>query len=238
MLKPSSTTKIIMKVKKGGIVQAEYTLNLDHHNFRGDIDIDGDGLIDIDTLEELNAMRYQLDGTGYRSSEGAPKITIGCPENKCKGYELRKDLDFNDNTSYSNAAVNKSQWTEGIGWQPIGGELYRFSSIFEGNNKTISNLRVNRPQSNNLGLFGVAGVDAEISNIGLLNVNIKGSNSIGGLVGDNLGIITNSYTTGEVAYRMAKKNCLVIIQGGLVGYNKGVVANSYSIIEMFRTKAV
>ena len=236
MLKPSSTTKIIMKVKKGGIVQAEYTLNLDHHNFRGDIDIDGDGLIDIDTLEELNAMRYQLDGTGYRSSEGAPKITIGCPENKCKGYELRKDLDFNDNTSYSNAALNKSRWTEGIGWQPIGGELYRFSSIFEGNNKTISNLRVNRPQSYNLGLFGVAGVDAEISNIGLLNVNIKGRSSIGGLVGDNLGIITNSYTTGEVAY--GQQVLFSESEGGLVGYNKGVVANSYSLVELFGRKHI
>ena len=231
MLKPSSTTKIIMKVKKGGIVQAEYTLNLNHYNLQRDIDEDGDGLIDIHTLEELNAMRYQLDGTGYRSSEGAPKVVVGCPENKCKGYELMEDLDFNDNTSYSNAALNKSRWTEGIGWQPIGGEIYRFSSIFEGNNKTISNLRVNRPQSSNLGLFGVAGVDAEISNIGVLNVNIRGDNAIGGLVGDNLGIITNSYTTGEVAFGWQRRR-FGYNSGGLVGYNKGVVANSYSIIEI------
>ena len=235
MLKPSSTTRIIISVKKGGIVQAEYTLNLNHYNLQRDIDEDDDGLIDIHTLEELNAIRYQLDGTGYRSSEGAPKVVVGCPENKCKGYELRKDLDFNDNTSYSNAAVNKSRWTEGVGWQPIGGELYRFSSIFEGNNKTISNLRVNRPQSHNLGLFGIAGVDAEISNIGVLNVNIRGDNSIGGLVGDNLGIITNSYTTGEVAYGQARFG---VGEGGLVGYNRGVVANSYSLVELFGRKHV
>ena len=227
MLKPSSTTKIIMKIKKGGIVQAEYTLNLNHYNLQRDIDEDGDGLIDIHTLEELNAMRYQLDGTGYRSSEGAPKITIGCPENKCKGYELMEDLDFSD----------KSEWTTGAGWQPIGGEIYRFSSIFEGNNKTISNLRVNRPQSNNLGLFGVAGVDAEISNIGVLNVNIRGDNSIGGLAGVNLGIITNSYTTGEVAFGRQRRR-FGEGEGGLVGYNKGVVANSYSLIKMSGRKHV
>ena len=236
MLKPSSTTKIIISVKKGGIVQAEYTLNLNHYNLQRDIDEDGDGLIDIHTLEELNAIRYQLDGTGYRSSEGAPKVVVGCPENKCKGYELMEDLDFSDNTSYSNAAVNKSRWTAGAGWQPIGGEIYRFSSIFEGNNKTISNLRVNRPQSHNLGLFGIAGVDAEISNIGVLNVNIEGNHSIGGLAGENFGIITNSYTTGEVAY--GQQVAFGEGEGGLVGYNKGVVANSYSLVELFGRKHV
>ena len=226
MLKPSSTTKIIISVKKGGIVQAEYTLNLNHYNLQRDIDEDGDGLIDIHTLEELNAMRYQLDGTGYRSSEGAPKVVVGCPGNKCKGYELMEDLDFND----------KSEWTTGAGWQPIGGEIYRFSSIFEGNNKTISNLRVNRPQSHNLGLFGIAGVDAEISNIGVLNVNIEGNHSIGGLAGENFGIITNSYTTGEVAY--GQQVAFGEGEGGLVGYNKGVVANSYSLVELFGRKHV
>ena len=171
-------------------------------------------------------MRYQLDGTGYRSSEDALKVAIGCPGNKCKGYELIENLDFND----------KSEWTTGAGWQPIGEELYHFNCIFEGNNKTISNLIVNRPRADNLGLFGIAGVNAEISNIGLLNVVIKGDNRIGGLVGVNLGIITNSYTTGEVAY--GQQAVFGAGEGGLVGYNKGVVANSYSIIELFGRKHV
>ena len=233
MLKPSSTTKIIIEVENS-IGTARYTLYLNYNKFEGDvyeafsgdIDRDDDGLIDIDSLEKLNAMRYQLDGTGYRSSEDALKIAIGCPGNKCKGYELMENLDFND----------KSEWTTGAGWQPIGEELYHFNCIFEGNNKTISNLIVNRPRSNNLGLFGVAGVDAEISNIGLLNVVIRGDNSIGGLVGVNLGIITNSYATGEVAY--GQQAVFGAGEGGLVGYNKGVVANSYSLVELFGRKHV
>ena len=234
MLKQNGITKIIMSIKKGGTVQAEYTLYLNYYKFEGDvygafsgdIDEDNDGLIDINSLEKLNAIRYQLDGTGYRSSEDAPKIAIGCPENKCKGYELIENLDFND----------KSEWTTGAGWQPIGEELYHFNCIFEGNNKTISNLIVNRPQSHNLGLFGIAGVDAEISNIGLPNVYIRGDNAIGGLVGDNFGIITNSYTTGEVAY--GQQVAFGEGEGGLVGYNKGVVANSYSLVELFGRKHV
>ena len=235
ILKEDGITKIIISVKNGGTnPPIEYTLRLDYHKFEGDVyeafsgdvDEDNDGLIDIDSLEKLNAMRYQLDGTGYRVSEDAFKVAIGCPDNKCKGYELRENLDFND----------KSEWTTGAGWQPIGGELYRFNSIFEGNNHTISNLIVNRPRSSNLGLFGGAGVDAEISNIGLLNVDIKGNGSIGGLVGENLGIITNSYTTGTVAF--GQQGVFGSGEGGLVGYNRGVVANSYSLVELFGRKHV
>ena len=235
MLKLNGTTKIIISVKNGGTnPPIEYTLRLDYYEFEGDvyeafngdIDEDDDGLIDIDSLEKLNAMRYQLDGTGYRVSEDAFKVATGCPDNKCKGYELIENLDFND----------KSEWTTGAGWQPIGGELYRFNSIFEGNNHTISNLIVNRPRSSNLGLFGGAGVDAEISNIGLLNVDIKGNGSIGGLVGENLGIITNSYTTGTVAFGLQGGHGAR--GGGLVGFNKGVVVNSYSVIEISGRKHV
>ena len=43
-----------------------------------DIDIDDDGLIEINDLDTLNAMRYQLDSSGLQLSESATKITTGC----------------------------------------------------------------------------------------------------------------------------------------------------------------
>ena len=217
----SGTTKIIISVKNGGTtLPIEYTLHLNYHNFEGDIDIDDDGLIDINSLEELNAIRYQLDGTGYRDSENAPKITTGCPGNKCKGYELKKDLDFNDDASYSSIA-NKVIWTEGAGWEPIGTDSNRFKAIFEGNGHTISNLRINRPNTNRVGLFGYArGVT--INNVDLLNVDITGGYYVGGLVGYNRGTITNSYATGAVTGTGDGV-------GGLVGRNwDGTITNSYA----------
>ena len=226
MLKPSSTTKIIIGVKYEGIVQAEYTLYLDYYYFNGDVDMDDNGLIEINSLEKLNAMRYQLDGTGYRDSEEAHKIAIGCPGNKCKGYELKENLDFNDAASYRDGNVNED-WTMSNrgGWQPIGDyEDYTksnpFTAIFEGHGYTISNLMINKPDTDHVGLFGYI-ERGTINNVGLSNIDIKGGNKVGGLGGSSRDSdITNSYAIGDVEGN--------IHTGGLVGINNnGTITNSY-----------
>ena len=134
-------------------------------------------------MEDLNAIRYQLDGTGYRERKSAPKVTVGCPDNVCKGYELMRDLDFKDDASYSSIS-NKAIWTTGSGWQPIIADYYSdsFRSTFMGNNYTISNLRIKRLKTNFVGLFSRAKESSRINNIGLLNVDIKGNGYVGGLV--------------------------------------------------------
>ena len=54
-------------------------------------------------------MRYQDDGSGYRTNGLATKITTGCVEGGCKGYELARDLDFSEDASYRDIA-NKATW--------------------------------------------------------------------------------------------------------------------------------
>ena len=185
-----------------------------------DIDQDDNGLIEICDLEGLNAMRHQLDGSGYRTSWSATKITAGCAEGGCKGYELSKDLDFDDDASYSNVA-NKATWTAGSGWHPIGVRNSGFESTFDGNGYTISNLMINRPDANHIGLFGHTKAGTRIANVGLLDVGIQGDYYVGGLVGFNkYSSITDSYAAGSV-----KGEDVV---GGLVGYNSdSSITNSY-----------
>ena len=113
---------------------------------------------------------------------------------------MTRDLDFNDDDSYSSTA-NRIIWTMGDGWQPIG--YYRssrsnnpFVAIFEGNGFTISNLSnltIDIIGTDSVGLFGYTQSDAEIANVGLLNVDIAVPRSVGSLVGRNEGTITNSY---------------------------------------------
>ena len=172
-----------------------------------DIDRDDDGLIEICDLEGLDAVRFQLDGTGYKASGSATKITAGCPNTGCKGYELTQDLDFNDDNSYSSTA-NKITWTTGTGWDPIGyyeshndGNNNLFTATFDGNNHIISNLMINNSQIRSAGLFSGMGRQSKIINTGLLNINVKLTSlypDVGGLVGYNKGNITNSYATGSV----------------------------------------
>ena len=200
-----------------------------------DVDKDGDGLIEICDLEGLNEMRFVLDGSGYTtgtSAMGAMKITTGCPNDRCTGYELTRDLDFMDDDSYRPESTNRMRWTTNPTWDPIGTDAAneRFNATFNGNSYTISNLGINRSGTSNVGLFGATGGSAGIANLGLLNVIIVGQNNLGSLVGRNAGgSIANSYATGSVAE--AGNNV-----GGLVGRNvSGSITNSYAAISVSRS---
>jgi len=138
----------------------------------------------------------------------------------CNGYELVRNLDFDDDDSYEDTD-NKSTWTSGDGWLPIGTGDNSFTSIFEGNGYTIANLKsavVSIGLQFGVGLFGVTNNNAMLRNIGLLNVDLTGDAGVSGLVGTNRGAITNSYVTGD----------LNGVAGGLTYVNTGMITNSYA----------
>ena len=167
------------------------------------VDADGDGLIDIVYLEQLSNIRHSPAGENYKTASGDAGDSTGCPtpdgetQPQCHGYELVRDLDFNDDTSYS-AIANKAVWT-GSGW----GGIPSFHGTFEGNGFTISNLKVRNNcncgssdncESNKIadcgnGLFRrLLAADsnspaAMISGVRLANVDIRADVRIGALVG-------------------------------------------------------
>ena len=144
-----------------------------------DDDVNDDGLIDIYYLEDLDAIREHLNG-----------IPETCGQNNdeaCQGYELQRSLDFDDADSYIEAEVNQA-WRSGAeeeGWQPIGIIETPFNAIFTASTDTlsISNLYINRPQEDNIGLFGVIGPQAQILDIHLRDATVIGRYAVGGLVG-------------------------------------------------------
>lgn len=111
-----------------------------------------------------------------------------------------------------------------LGFNPIGKGFHNsFRGTYDGQNYTILNLYINRTATSNIGLFGfIRGSDALVTNSGLLNVNITGLNTVGGLVGISLyGVINNSFATGII-----NGNSSI---GGLIGTNNyGIATNSYS----------
>ncbi|NQX80588.1 MAG: hypothetical protein HRT66_01150 [Flavobacteriaceae bacterium] len=144
--------------------------------------------------------------------------------NLADSYVMMNDLDFNKSEDYRDISF-KVSFTSGEGWDPIGGKSNGFRGSFEGNNKTISNLYINRPDQDNVGLFGYVldySDSKRIENIGLLSCNITGYDKVGGLAGETtLRPIKNSYSTGNVT-----GNYYV---GGLVGRNyRSPINNSYS----------
>ena len=214
-----------------------------------DIDDDNDGLIEINYLEDLHAVRYQPSGTAYQARAEAEPVTTGCAVDGCRGYELVRDLDFALDESYRDPNRNKAVLISQHGWQPIGGFGDEpLNCLFKGNGYSISNLVIARHESNSVGLFGVIAANAEIDGIGLLNFDIKGASLVGGLVGSNDGgKIVNSYLSGRVSATgrvggLAGKNTGTILNsyasgqisgvqylGGLVGENQGNITNSYAV---------
>ena len=204
----------------------------------GQHDTDGDRLIEISNLEQLNAIRYDLDGDGMpddSDGDGMPDrgdaYAAAFPgtvcESQCHGYELTRPLDFAALESYASTTVN-AKWTTGAGWLPIGvsGDA-RFYAIFDGNGHTVSNLYINRTTELDdpgvVGLFGYA--VGTIRNVGIINVDVTGGGFAGGLVGYNYnGTISNSYATGNVSNVLDNDST-----GGLVGYNhNGTISDSYA----------
>ncbi len=191
-----------------------------------DYDVDNDGLIEIASLAQLHAMRWDPDGDGVATNAGYAtaypnaSATMGCPVSGCEGYELAADLDFDTDASGA-ADFGDTYWNGGSGWQPIGSASSKYEAVFEGNGRTIANLYIDRATSDK-GLFGVTGTASEIRNVGLVGVDVTGDDRIGGLVGNGGGAVTGSYASGAV---VGDKQA-----GGLVGQNSGPITASRAAV--------
>ena len=150
-----------------------YDRGLDVQVDPGDFDLDDDGLIEISNLEQLNALRWDLDGDGASSDsryalafpQGASDM--GCPSDGCIGYELINHLDFDTNRS-GEADAGDDYWNNRQGWVPIGSRRNRFEAVFDGNGHVISSLYIRVPKSDSIGLFGATGDSAKVRNVNLV----------------------------------------------------------------------
>ena len=206
-----------------------------------DYDVDNDGLIEIRTLAQLNAVRYDLNGNGdsthadyiaaFPNRDTTAAGRMGCPSGTCSGYELMvDDLDFDaDGDGTVEATELYSNWT------PIGTTASPFTATFKGNSNgatpkiaTISNLTIS-DRSTEVGLFGATSATARIEGVGLVDVNVKPSvlprdAKIGALVGSNQGKVIACYSTGAIDATAGSGS----YAGGLVGYNTGTIDASFS----------
>ena len=195
-------------------------------------DPDRNGLIEVSNLEQLDAIRYDLDGDGSPDNSGdATKYGDAFPtsgteavcESACNGYELTRSLDFDNSVSYASGAVNPD-WTTGNGWDPIGDSLDQFGAEFDGNGHSISNLYINLPAADHVGLFASTNDSGLIRRMGLTNIGVTGKVFVGGLVGRNRGTVIASHASGNVSGDAGV--------GGLVGGSRGTstVRDSYAAV--------
>ena len=189
-----------------------------------DLDLDGDGLIEIATAAELDAVRYSLNGNGRRLSEDAVLNTTGCGGARgvtsCFGYELVANISLVD-------------YRDDKGWQPLGHDTdsstygcqgAAFNGAFDGNSFRISNLTINRPSEDCVGLFSHITEGSEIRNLILSAEAVIGKDFVGGLMG--WGRSASIYSSSVVADEVSGS----IEVGGLVGAGESVLIHSSSVV--------
>ena len=217
-----------------------------------DFDSNDNNLIEITTLEQLNAIRYDLNGdsaaTGdtpaknntYYSAFKTSRVGFFCDPGPCAGYELMNDLDFDTDgdgrTWYTNLRgyiegdSDDAYYNGGSGWEPIGGnsEGNQFISTFDGNGYVIKNLYIRRPYGSETGLFGYVFGSGVLTAVGLVDVYVRGgpynTGSLSAVV-SNGGVVRASFATGRVLGRE--------YVGGLVGSSsRGIIESSYSMVDV------
>ena len=139
-------------------------------------------------------------------------------------HELARDLDFQDDASYSNPAVNKPLWTTGAGWLGAcnGGT---FTGTFDGQGFTISNLFQNTTSYQVGGLFFIVNSTGVVKNLTLVTPDLTSTHSTSSVIGC---IAQQIGGAGETLV-----NCHV--KGGLVKAGKvsgifGITANATNCI--------
>ncbi len=210
-------------------VSQRFTVTVGHN-----YDADGDGLIGISNLAQFNAMRHDLNGNGLVTGDDAAAYAaafpdafdrLGCGIDGCSGYELTKDLYF-DTDGDGSADAGDTYWNAGEGWEPIGlprGRFFgtllgAFNATFDGNGHALANLFVAR--DDHAGLFGAIGSSGVVRDVRLTDVDVTGKQHVGGLAGENHGVVSRVQSAGRVSGEVQV--------GGLVGANLGTITLSRS----------
>lgn len=152
----------------------------------------------IETWEHLDSVRNNLDSYFILNND---------IDSSTSGYD-----------TYASSSANG-----GSGWDPIGAySSDPFTGEFDGSGYVISDLYIDRGSTNEVGLFSYIESGANISYVGVENVDITGDYRVGGLVGYNDDSVSDCYSTGSVDGSGQDV-------GGLIGRNDGgSVSDSYS----------
>jgi|GEM_PF-2558783 len=153
----------------------------------------------ISTAEQLAALAQLVNGSATNATWAS------------KYYKLTADIDL-------------STYGTGEGWTPIGIDITNsFKGQFDGDNHTVSGLYINSTDDN-IGLFGYVMNSAVVQNLGVVNANVSGNDSVGGVAGQVFSsTVKNCYVTGSVT---GTGNFV----GGVAGYVSigGTVQNCYA----------
>ena len=226
-----------------------------------DYDVDNDGLIEIRTLAQLNAVRHDIDGDGKQGAVSAADWAtyttaflnaasdMGCrptdhdsnaatpQQATCEGYELMMDLNFDTNRD---GEVNSSDTYPN--WTPIGTAASPFTATFKGSltndvmpkiyNLTITS--ISGSASANAGLFGATDSTARIEGVALVDVNVSIDTSAHSHLNPKIGALVG-YNSGDIIACYSTGAITASVSAG--GYAGGLVGYNTGTISAAFSRA-
>jgi len=201
-------------------------------------DTDGDRLIEIRSGDQLNAIRWDLDGDGTVATTDNASYKAAFPNplprqcddpgtpmttEVCAGYELAADISL-------------AGFQSGHGWDPIG----EYTATLEGNGHKISGLVIDRQTAGDFGLFEAIGTTGTVRNLGIIAPDILvGSQTTapraGALAAHNKGAIDGVFVRGGLVDSQSNSNTAFVWLGGLVA---GMTTDGASIKNSYSTATV
>ena len=194
----------------------------------------------------------QFSGSGSGTADDPYRIYNAVQLNQVRNFvgiedvyfSLEADIDMTDWIAENNPAQ---------GWQPIGNSssAAAFKGVFNGNGHTISNLWINRPDTDYIGLFGYV-INGSISDLNIIDIDFVGQNRVGGISGaltstnlrnvfvegmvngeNHIGGMVGYYNLSEDACEISSCSFKGIIEGakyvgGVLGYVYSSVVPYYS----------
>jgi len=152
---------------------------------------------------------YQIETPGQMNAIGSH------PEDWDKHFALVQDVNLAEYAGTRFRIIGKFGARGGDDNRP-------FTGTFDGRGRKIKSFRWTSTRGDHIGLFAYVGLEGRISNLRLENVDVNAPEgfSIGALVGQNEGWVTNCRVSGVVSggYDV----------GGLVGWNQGTMAKCHS----------
>jgi len=166
-------------------------------------------------------------------------------------------FELNNNISAESTSIWNPSGGYYQGFDPVGNASGYFTGSLDGKGFVISGLRIKRSQDN-VGLFGTlgSGLTIVISQVGIINASVEGASNVGIFAGTNNATITRSYAKGAVIGTgsniggMVGNNMAYVgnsystanvyggsVVGGLIGHNETVVTEGYATGSVSGTNA-
>ncbi len=137
-------------------------------------------------------------------------------------FELTQDITYNTSTENNFTA--------------IGTESRPFAGIFNGQNHTISGIRIYSNSNSYQGLFG--NNSGTVRNVTIANTRITGNSYLGGIAGKNTGTIENCRVMNDVMIHTAATSGIDYL-GGIAGISaSGTISNCVSSVQITEVSGV